>query len=107
MTVRIELDADHAVRPGERAHALEEIAFAIVIAVRHHRAMQVEHRAVDRERRLQLAEDFITHPLVGRARCRAARLRRVAGAFDQLELAAPARARTASIAPVWCAPRAG
>ena len=88
MAMRIELDADHAVRADQRAHPLEKIAFAVVIAVRHHRAVQVEHRAVDRQRGLQLAEDFVAHPLIGGARGRAARLRRVAGALDQLEFAA-------------------
>ena len=88
MAMRIELDADHAVRSDQRAHPLEEVAFAVVIAVRHHRAVQVEHRAVDRQRGLQLAEDFVAHPLIGGARGRAARLRRVAGALDQLEFAA-------------------
>ncbi len=85
MAVRVEFDADHGLRADQRAHAFEEIALAVVIAVRHHRAVQVEHRAVDRQRGFQLPEDLVAHPLVGFARGSAAWLRRVAGALDQFE----------------------
>ena len=39
------------VRPDDRAHARQKIAFAVVIALRHHRAVQAEHHGVDRQRR--------------------------------------------------------
>ena len=48
MAMWVEFDADHGFHAYQRAHVLEEIAFAIVIAMRHHGAMQIEHRAVDR-----------------------------------------------------------
>ena len=86
--MRVELDADDGLRSDQRAHAFEEVALAVVIAVRHHRAMQVEQAAVDRQRGLELPEDFVAHALVGFARGGAAGLRGVAGALDQLEAVA-------------------
>ncbi len=87
--MRVEFDADDGFRTGQRAHAFEEIALAVVIAVRHHRAVQIEQAAVDRQRGFQLPEDFITHALIGSLRCGAARLCRIAGALDQFEAIAP------------------
>src|SRR5262249_34018014 len=55
VAVRVELDADHAARAYERAGALEKIAFAVVVTLRHHGAVQVEHDAVYGERAFELA----------------------------------------------------
>jgi len=52
MTMRVELDANHRLRPDQRAHALDDVAFDIIIAMRHHGAVQPEQHAVDRQRRL-------------------------------------------------------
>ena len=88
MAVGIELDADDGFGSNQRADAFEEIALAVVVAVRHHRTVQVEQAAVDRERGLELPEDFVAHALIGFARGSAAGLCGVAGALDQLEAVA-------------------
>ena len=51
VAVRIELGGDHHVRPDDRPDPREEIAFAIVVALRDHGAVQAEHDAVDRQGR--------------------------------------------------------
>ncbi len=77
--------------PDDVADAFEKIAFAIVIALRHHRAMQAEDDAVDRQRRLQLAEDLVAQRLIGLPLHQAAGLGPGGGAFDHGE-ALPSRA---------------
>ena len=47
VAMRVELDADHAFRADDGAHALDDVAFDVVIAVRHHGAVQAEQHAVD------------------------------------------------------------
>ncbi len=64
MAVRVELDADHALRADDLAAALDDVAFDVVVAVRHHGAVQAEQQAVDRQRRLELAQDLVAHELV-------------------------------------------
>src|SRR3954453_11434831 len=91
MAVGVEFDADHSLRTYERTHALEEVALAVVIPMSHHRAVQIEKTAVDRQRRLELPEDFVAHALVGITRGGTAGLCGVTGAFDQLEPVAPCR----------------
>ena len=71
VAMRIELDADHAVRADQRAHALEQVALAVVIAERDHGAVQSEHDAVERQGGLDLAR--------GSCRASAHRPRVVAG----------------------------
>jgi hypothetical protein len=51
----VELDADHAFGPDDRAGAFDDVAFDVVVAVGHHGAVQAEQQPVDRHRRLELA----------------------------------------------------
>ena len=64
VAMRIEFDADRHLRPDQSADMLEDVALAIVIAMRHHRAVQAEQHAVDRQGRLELPEDLVAHLLV-------------------------------------------
>ena len=67
----------------ELAHPLDEIAFAIVIPIGHHGAVEAEQHAVDRKRRLELREDAVAHHLVIGLAASAGRLRPETGALDQ------------------------
>ena len=81
-------------RPDDLAHARDDVALAIVVAVRDHRAVQTEQHAVDRHRGAELVEDFVAHALVGGLRGGTGRLGPEARALDQLEaflLGAPPR----------------
>ena len=75
-------------------HACDQITLAIIIAVRHHRAVQAEQHTVDRHCGTQLVEDFIAHAFVACLQRRAGWLGPEAGTLDQLEsflLGAPPR----------------
>src|SRR5215813_8887620 len=62
--MRIELDTDHGLWPHQRAHALDDVAFDVVVAMGHHGAVQAEEYAIDWQRRLELAQDLVAHELV-------------------------------------------
>ena len=62
VAVRVELGADQHVRPDDLAHPRQQIALGIVVARRHHRAVQAEHHRIDRQRRRKLAEDLVAQP---------------------------------------------
>ncbi len=64
MAVRVELDADDGFRPDDRAHPRDQVAFAVIIAMRHHGAVQAEQHPVDRHRGTKLIENFIAHAFV-------------------------------------------
>ena len=67
------------------AHALEQIALAIVVALRDHGAVQAENDGVDRQGGAQLAEDFVAQFLIGLALQQPAGLRPGRRALDQRE----------------------
>ena len=46
VAVRIEFHADHAIAADQVAHARDDVAFHVVIAVRHHRTVQAEQHAI-------------------------------------------------------------
>ena len=85
MAVRIEFGGDQYAGADDGAHALKQIALAIVIALRDHGAMQAEHDGIDRQRGAQLAEDFVAQVLIGLALQQSAGLRPGRRAFDQRE----------------------
>src|SRR5262245_12639631 len=64
MAVRIELDTDHALGADDGAHALDDVAFNILVTERHHGAVQAKQYAVERQRRAHLGKDFVPHGLV-------------------------------------------
>ena len=106
MAVRIELDADHAFGADDRPRPLDDVAFDVVVAVRHHGAVQAEQQAVDRQRRLELAQDLVAHELVVGAVGRAGGAGGKAAALDQLEAFLPRRAPgRRTTAPCTCAAR--
>ena len=83
VAVRVELGADHDLWADDAAHALEQVAFTVVIALRDHRAVQAEQHHVHRQRGVQVAQQFIAQRLVHRPRDDARRLRRGDHAFTQ------------------------
>jgi hypothetical protein len=68
--------------------AVQEVALDVVVAVRHHRAVQSEQDAVERQRGRKLAQDRVAHELVGLAAGRAGGARRKTAALDQREAVA-------------------
>ena len=50
MAVHVELDTDDAIGPGERPRPSDQVAFAIIVTLRHHGAVQSEQHDVDRQR---------------------------------------------------------
>ena len=64
MTVQIELQPDRDVRTHHRADVRREVALAVVVAFRGHRAVQQQLHRVDRHRRAQVGEDFVAQRLV-------------------------------------------
>ena len=111
VVVRIELGADDDLRADDGAHALQQVAFAIVVAVGDHRAVQAEQHHVDRQRRAQVGEQLVAQRFLGGARRRAARLGAGDHALDELPallLAAqprcPGRARKKPSGPGACRP---
>ena len=85
MAVRVELGGDQYALADDRAHALQQIALAIVVALRDHRAVQAEHDGVDGQRGAQLIEDLVAQVLIGLALQQPAGLRPGRRAFDQRE----------------------
>ena len=86
--MRIELDANDAIRADEGADALEQVTFAIIVAESDHGTVQSEHDTIERQRGFDLGEDRVAHPLIGSGRGRAARLCCETRAFDQRKTAA-------------------
>jgi hypothetical protein len=62
---------------------LQQIAFAIVIAVGDHGAVQAQHHTIERQRGAQLPQHLVTQFLKGLARHQAGRLGPGTGTFDQ------------------------
>ena len=83
MAVRIELGSDQDVGSDDGTDTLEQVTLAVVIALRHHGAMQPENDAIDRHRRLELIEDFVAQTLIGLPLQQPARLRPGRGSLDQ------------------------
>ena len=83
--MRVELHADDAARADDRAHALDHVAFDVVVAVRDHRAVQAEQHAVQRQRGTHLAQDFVAHEFIVRAVGGAGRAGGEAAPLDQGE----------------------
>lgn len=67
VAMRIKLGFDETLRADERAHALQYVAFDIVIAMGHHGTVKSEKDAIDRQSRLELSQDLISHKLVALA----------------------------------------
>src|SRR3546814_18284139 len=92
MTVQIQLDADRHAWPDDSAYAFDQITLAIVISLRNHGAMQIELHGVDRQRHLEIAEDFPPEVLIDAAQGRAGGLRIRRGALAHLMAAGPRHA---------------
>ena len=83
VAVHVVFGADDRLRADDLARPGEQIALGVVIAVRHHGAVQAEQRDIDRHGRTQLTEDLVAQALVGAARDEARRLGPGRGAFDE------------------------
>ena len=100
VAVRIQLRADHRVRADDLARAAQQIAFAIVVAVGHHRAVQAEQRHVHGAGVAQVLQQFVAQRFIGVARGDAGRHGGGGQAFDQrpvLPLALARRPQRAGI----------
>jgi len=83
VAVRIEFGADHGVRADDLPRAAQQVAFAVVVAVGDHRAMQAEERDIHLARAAQVVQQLIAQRLVGVAGGDAGRRRACGQAFDQ------------------------
>ncbi|MNV75031.1 hypothetical protein D3C71_1682930 [compost metagenome] len=83
MGMRIQFGAHGHIRADQLAHAAQDVAFAIVIAIGDHGAVQAQQHHVHRQRGAQIRQQFIAQGLVGGARGDAARLRRCHQPFGQ------------------------
>ena len=59
VAVEVQRHRDGHRRPHRRAHGLDEVALAVVDALAHHRAVEIEQHAVERPRRVQVGEDAL------------------------------------------------
>lgn len=55
----IELACNQHARSDNGARTLQKVAFAIVIALRHHCAVKAQHHRIDRHGGLELVKDFV------------------------------------------------
>ena len=83
VAVRIEGGTDRRLGAGERADAGEQVAFAVVIAMRDHRAVQAEGDRIHRQRLGELAQDLVAEALVGSSAGGSRRRRAGDRALDQ------------------------
>ncbi|MNT02437.1 hypothetical protein D3C72_1369340 [compost metagenome] len=74
--MRVQFCAHGHIGADQLAHAAQDVAFAIVIAIGDHGAVQAQQHHVHRQRGAQVRQQFITQGFVGGARGDAARLRR-------------------------------
>ena len=82
VAMQIELGADRHRRADDGADPAEDVAFAIVIALGGHRAVQREDDHVDRHRPEKVVEQLVAQRLVGRPHDAPARLGEGAQALD-------------------------
>ena len=82
--MQIELDADRNAGADHLAHMGEHVAFAVVVAFRHHGAMHGEQHGVDRQRGLEIGHDLVAEGFVDLLHRLASRLGEGAQAFDHL-----------------------
>jgi hypothetical protein len=66
--VKVERDDDGHGRPYDRTHAGEQLAFAVVDMLGHHRPMQIEIDCVHRQGGLQVVDDHARDRLISLAR---------------------------------------
>jgi hypothetical protein len=83
--MHVQFGANDAVGPDDRAGPRQQIAFAIVIIPRHHRAVETEQGDVERHGRTQLVENLVAQALIAGLRNQPCRLRPGRGSFDQRE----------------------
>ena len=84
VAVEVELAAEHRVRTDDLAQAGQQVALAVVVALRHHGAVHVDEHEVERQRGLGLREDAIAIVLVDAANRPPGRLGEGAKALDDL-----------------------
>jgi hypothetical protein len=90
VAVRVELGADGRGGADDRAHAGEQVALAVVVAVGDHRAVEAEQDHVDGHGAGEVGEQLVAQGLVGGAHGRAGGLGERGEALEQL-VAARAR----------------
>ena len=83
MAVRVELGRDQHFWSDDRPRTLQQVAFAVVVTVRDHRAVQAEDRGIEGQRVPELLQDLVAQRLVGLAVDQPARCGRGGRALDQ------------------------
>ena len=83
VAMRIELHADRYRRADDLAHTRQQITLAVVVSIGHHRPVQAQHHTVQRQRRAQLGQHFVTQCFVGGTRYQPGRFGPGARTFDQ------------------------
>ena len=83
MAVWIEFGTHRHVGADQGAHVLQQISFAVVIAIGDHSAVQAKQHHVHGQGCLQVGQQLVPQPLVGVARGDAAGLRGGDHALDQ------------------------
>ena len=83
MGMRIEFGTDHDIRPDDLAHSRQQIAFAVIAAIGHHRTVQAEQDNIDRHGGTQVIEEFGAQGFVRGPGGDAGRHRAGHHAFDQ------------------------
>ena len=89
VTVRIKFRSNHHARTDHGADTLQQVTFAIMVTLRHHRAVQAEDDSIDRQCCFQLVEDFIAQAFVSLTLNKTARLRPCRRALNQGKAFAP------------------
>ena len=85
VAVGIEFGRDEHGGPDHRADARQQVPLAIVIALRHHRAVQAEHDGINRKSRAELRKDLVPQILISGALQKAAGFGPGRGAFDEVD----------------------
>ena len=88
--MEVELDADHRLRPHTVADAAQQVALAVVAALRHHGAVEMQQHEIDRAGRREVVEHGIAELRPDGARRRPGRLGEGRQAFRD-RVAAPLR----------------
>lgn len=84
VAMQVQFGANYHLRPDQGADMGQQVAFAIVIAIGHHGAMQVQQHHVHRHRGPQPGHQFVSQGLIDLAHRGAGRLRRGRQALDHL-----------------------
>ena len=85
--VEVQLTADYGIRPDDPAHPGEQVALAVLIALRGHGAVHGQEHDIDRHRRAEVLQYLVAKALIDAAHGEARRLGESGEALHDLALA--------------------